>query len=222
MARIPSLITFGSLTPLPTQHQVLQLQAEFHQKASLFRPLIEALRDLDSLWNKMMEKDPALNVIDGTAAVRKLEGLMLGTTIEHTYDERRNIIVVPLTILAHVAQYLSFVEQSGIADHNSVLEKVAAGGGIQGLCAGLLSAQALASADTVEDVITLSCTSLRLAFCIGAYVDANQVSNEGDAESATLAVRWKAPARLEDVQKILSNHPNVCLPRLIIVFIVKG
>ncbi|KAI0100947.1 hypothetical protein GGR51DRAFT_530672 [Nemania sp. FL0031] len=208
MATLPSLITFGSLTPLPTQVQILQLQEEFHRKAVLFRPLIEALHDLNSLWTEMTDQDPTLNIIDGRVAVKQLEELLSGTAKEHIYHERRNILVVPLTILTHVAQYLGFIEFSEVASHNYVLESVAARGGVQGLCAGLLSAQAVASATTVEDVVALSCTSLRLAFCIGAYVDTNQTSNNGNAESVTLAIRWKAPAKLEDVQKILLNHPN--------------
>ncbi len=211
MATLPSLITFGSLTPWPSQDQILQLQREFHRKASLFGPLIEAVRDLDSLWRKMLSQDPALDVVDGRAAARKLEGLLSGTVNEYTRDEKRNALIMPITILAQIAQYLSFLEHSEVAHHNSVLESIATGGGVQGLCAGLLSAHAVASATTTEDVVAVSCTSLRLAFCVGAYVDADQVSNDGNAETTSLAVRWKEPTKLEDIQEVLLNHQNVCL-----------
>ncbi|KAI0912704.1 hypothetical protein F4823DRAFT_633075 [Ustulina deusta] len=115
---------------------------------------------------------------------------------------------MPITILAQIVQYLSFLEHSEVAHHNSVLESIAAGGGVQGLCAGLLSAHAVASATTTEDVVAVSCTSLRLAFCVGAYVDADQVSNDGNAEATSLAVRWKEPTTLEDIQEVLLNHQN--------------
>ncbi|KAI3339589.1 hypothetical protein F4824DRAFT_455895 [Ustulina deusta] len=208
MATLPSLITFGSLTPWPSQDQILQLQREFHRKASLFGPLIEAVRDLDSLWRKMLSQDPALDVVDGRAAARKLEGLLSGTVNEYTRDEKRNALIMPITILAQIAQYLSFLEHSEVAHHHSVLESITAGGGVQGLCAGLLSAHAVASAATTEDVVAVSCTSLRLAFCVGAYVDADQVSNDGNAETTSLAVRWKEPTKLEDIQEVLLNHQN--------------
>jgi hypothetical protein len=209
MATLPSLITFGSLGPLPTQVQILQLQEEFHRKASLFRPLIETVRHLDSLWAKMIDQDPALNVIDGRGAIKKLEGVLSGTVNEHIHDDMRNIFIVPMTVLLHVVQYLSFIEHSGVANHNSVLENVAVKGGVQGLCAGLLSAQTVASATTIEDIVALWCTSLRLAFCIGAYVDINQVGNDGHAESATGFVNWKVPVTLEDIQNVLQKYQNV-------------
>ncbi|KAI1279817.1 hypothetical protein F5Y07DRAFT_396864 [Xylaria sp. FL0933] len=208
MTTLPSLITFGSLTPLPSQDQILQLNGEFHRKASLLKPLIEAVRDLDSLWTETIDQDSALHVIDGKAAVRKLEGLLSGTINEPISDERRNILIVPITILNHVVQYLSFIGHIAVANYNCLIENVAAKGGVQGLCAGLLSAQAVASAETIEDIVALSCTSLRLAFCIGAYVDADQMSNDGNAESATLAVRWRDTRTLEDIQQILQNHRN--------------
>ncbi|KAI1352749.1 hypothetical protein F5Y01DRAFT_324034 [Xylaria sp. FL0043] len=208
MAALPSLITFGSLTPLPSQDQILQLNGEYHRKASLLKPLIEAVRDLDSLWTEMTDQDPVLDSIDGKAAIRKLKGLSSGTVNEHFSDERRNILIVPITVLNHVVQYLSFIEHIAVANHNCLIEIVAAKGGVQGLCAGLLSAQAVASARTVEDIVALSCTSLRLAFCIGAYVDADQMSNDGSAGSATLAVRWADTRTLEDIQQILQKHRN--------------
>ncbi|KAI0414324.1 hypothetical protein F5X98DRAFT_390043 [Xylaria grammica] len=195
MATLPSMITFGSLTPLPSQDQILALHGEFRRKTSLLRPLIEAVRDLPLLWAKMTDQNPALGVLNGEAAIMKSEGLVSGPANEHILDEKHNILI-----------------HSEILNHNSVLENVVAMGGVQGLCAGLLSAQAVASAQTVEDVVALSCTSLRLAFCFGAYVDANQVSiNGGNDESVTLAVRWDQPKTLEDVKKILLNHPKVYL-----------
>ncbi|KAI1427472.1 hypothetical protein F5Y12DRAFT_712008 [Xylaria sp. FL1777] len=136
MATLPSLITFGSLTPLPSQDQILQLQEEFHKKGILFEPLIKAVRNLDSLWTKTRDQDPVLSVIDGKAAVRKLEGLLSGKVNEQISVERHNVLIVPVTILNHL------------------------------------------------------------------------ISNKGNAESATLAVRWKDTRKLEDIQKILLCRHN--------------
>jgi hypothetical protein len=209
MATLPSLLAFGSLTPLPSRELILQLQETFRQKSSLLRPLVEAISDLDLIWTKLAEQHSSFNTIDGGAAIRSLQGILSGTVANDIRDEKRNIVIVPITVLTHIVLYLNFIEHSGVADHKSVLENVAAGGGVQGLCVGLLSAQAVSSATTVEDIVALSCTSLRLAFCIGACVDADQISSEGDVKSATFAIRWKAPTTLEDVQKLLQSYPNV-------------
>lgn len=157
----------------------------------------------------MVDEDPALQAVDGRAAARKLEGLLLsGAVNEYTRDEKGNILIMPITILSQVVQYLSFLEHSEAADHKAVLESIAAGGGVQGLCAGLLSAHAMASATTIEDVVALAGTSLRLAFCVGAYVDADQVGNDGNADNASLAVRWKEPTNLGHIEEVLLHHPN--------------
>ncbi|KAL2130202.1 hypothetical protein VTI74DRAFT_6769 [Chaetomium olivicolor] len=120
------------------------------------------------------------------------------------------MVALPITILTHIVQYLSVLEHSGEAfDHKSVLQSVSAGGGIQGFCAGLLSALAVASGRTEGEVVALAATSISLAFCMGAYVDLDQAGNEGGGSCYTsLAVRWRAPTTCEDIQQILLNYPG--------------
>ncbi|KAI0159791.1 hypothetical protein GGR57DRAFT_521034 [Xylariaceae sp. FL1272] len=205
----PSLVTFGSLGPLPTEDQVLRLQREFSEKSSLFKPLVDTIHNLDSLWAKLLDQDPKLNAIDGRGAIQKLEGILTGAIKEPIHDDLRNIIIVPMTVLLHVTQYISFIEHSRTVDHSSVLQNVTCKGGIQGLCAGLLSAQTVASAASVGDIIALWCTSITLAFCIGAYVDVNQVDEGGQAASVTGFVHFEPPAAMAHIQKILSTYEDV-------------
>ncbi|KAI0856846.1 hypothetical protein F4860DRAFT_491443 [Xylaria cubensis] len=212
MATLPSLLTFGSLGPLPTEEQVLQLQEEFQRRGSLFRPIVKTVHDLDSVWAKLTNQDPALSAIDGKSAIEKLEGILSGTVKEHIHDDMRNTIIAPMTILLQVAQYLSFVSGSGDPIHDSVLKSVAPKGGVQGLCVGLLSAQTVASATTVEDVVPVWCTSVILAFCIGAYVDLEIASSNGNAASVTGFLHFEPPTTREDIHNVLKDYKNIYIP----------
>ena len=118
---------------------------------------------------------------------------------------------MPLTIISHITQYISYLRQFGEPlTHESIIKGVAVGGGIQGFCIGLLSALAVASAKTEDDVGYFAAIAFRLAFCIGAYVDFDQRQG-GNAKASTLALRWKASTTLEDIELLLSRYPDVSL-----------
>lgn len=207
---LPSLAIFGSLTRWPAQEHILQLQQEFGRRALLFRPLGEAARDLEALWYRLTDQDEALMAVEGRTAARTLAALFSDTPYDEPLcDEGRNVLLLPFAVLSQVAQYLGYLERSRFENsHESVLKStIAAGGGIQGFCAGLLSAQAVASATSLEDVVALSCTSLRLAFCAGAYVDSAQVNTH----TTNLAVRCKVAQDMEVLRDVVESIPEVCL-----------
>ena len=209
MPAVPSLIAFGSLAPWPAPDRLQQLRNALRQQASL-RPVIEAICDLSSLWRALETREPSLNAVGGKVAAENLVEWITGVNGVQIGNEKRNIMTIPMTIIAQIVQYFSYLQQSDrIKSHSSILESVAAGGGIQGFCAGLLSALAVASGKTEEEVGKFAATSVRLAFCIGAYIDLEQGKNGGDLKASTIAVRWKMPTTLESIQRVLLNHPDV-------------
>jgi hypothetical protein len=210
MPTLPSLIALGSLAPWPTQDQLRELRMQL-QRNILFEPITAATRDLASLWDCLADRDSSLGAVAGKDAAEKLAELVTSTgTVEDPSEKRKNIMTMPITTISQIVQYCAYLEDSDAAgDHGSVLESVAKGGGVQGFCAGLLSALAVASGRTKEEVVALAATSIKLAFCIGAYIDLDQVRNGGKSQDSTLAVRWKAPTTFEDIQRVLLNHPSV-------------
>lgn len=68
----------------------------------------------------------------------------------------------------HYFHYLASTECS--VTHVDLLGKLQIGG-IQGFCTGFLSAAAVACSNSDEDVCIFGAVVLRLAVCIGAYVD---------------------------------------------------
>lgn len=208
---LPSLIAFGALAPWPASDRLDQLRNTLQHHESL-KPIVKVVQELPLLWKALSNRDPSLHSIAGEAAAQQLAQWMTGASTTHIVEDGDNVTRMPVTIIAQIAQYISYLRQSDESlDHESITRNVAVGGGIQGFCIGLLSALAVASGKTEDDVGNFAAISVRLAFCIGAYVDLDQRRNGDNSRVLTLAVRWKAPMTLESVQRLLSGVPNVSL-----------
>ena len=208
---LPSLIAFGALAPWPASDRLDQLRNALQHYNSL-TPIIKAIQQLPLLWKALSTQDQSLHSIAGEAAADQLAQWINGADTAQIVDDKGNVTRMPLTTIAQIAQYVSYLRQyDEPLCHESITKSAAAGGGIQGFCIGLLSALAVASGKTEDDVGNFAAMSVRLAFCIGAYVDLDRHRNGGDSKASTLAVRWKTPTTLEDIQRLLSRHPDVSL-----------
>lgn len=206
---LPSLVAFGAIAPWPGPAKLAQLRRALQQLESL-KPVIESLQELPLLWEVLAKQDSNLNDISGRLAAEHLGQWITGNCDPQLVEDYGNVMKMPLTIVTQIAYYISYLRQcdEGIT-HESLMENLAIRGGVQGFCIGVLSALAVSSAKTEAEVGRYTATSLRLAFCIGAYVDLDQSRNDGDSKVSTLAVRWKPPITLEDIQGLLSNYPHV-------------
>lgn len=206
---LPSLIAFGAIAPWPGPDRLNQLRNVLHHHESL-RPVVKAIQELPLVWKALSEQDPWLRSIAGEAAAAQLAQWTTGTGAMQNLEDRGNSTRMSLTIMTQIAQYAGYLHQhEEPLDHISVIESVRAGGGVQGFCLGLLSALAVASGKTEDDVGRFAANSVQLAFCVGAYVDLDRYHNGGDTQVSNLAVRWKAPTSLEDMQSLLSRHREV-------------
>ena len=212
---LPSLIAFGALAPWPASDRLDQLRNALQHHNSL-KPITKAIQELPLLWKALSNQDQSLHSIAGEAAADQLAQWISGAGTAQLVDDKGNVTRMPLTTIAQIAQYVSYLCQyEEPLRHESIIKSAAIGGGIQGFCIGLLSALAVASGKTEDDVGNFAAMSVRLAFCVGAYVDLDGHRNGGDSKASTIAVRWKTPTTLEDIQRLLSRHPDVSL---IIIF----
>lgn len=208
---LPSLIAFGALAPWPPLDRLDQLRNTLQHEDSL-KPIVKAIQELPLLWKDLSNQDPNLHSIAGAAAADQLAQWISGAGTIQIVDDKGNVTKMPVTTIAQIVQYISYLRQcDGPLAHQSIKRSVAVGGGIQGFCIGLLSALAVASGTTEDDVGHFAAISVRLAFCVGAYVDLDQHCNGGDSKASNLAVRWKAPTTLEDIQRLLSRHRDVSI-----------
>ena len=207
MEKLPSLVAFGSLAHWPVPEQLHLLRKLLLHIASL-RPIVQTLQEyLATLTTSLCSKDPTLNALTIESAAEDLKQWIEDGTNVASSNEQRNAMLMPMTIIAQAVQYLSYLRQSESIDHVSVLKNVSTRGGIQGFCAGLLTAVAVASSRSEEEIGIHIATSIKLAFCIGVYVDHDQVQNGGPY--STLAVRWREPKAMEDIEQLLEEYSNV-------------
>lgn len=209
MSTLPSLVVFGSIASWPDEDQLQQLITDLQQNTTL-GPIVATMRDLPLLWQKIATQDSILDVVPGKVAAEKLRRVAVGEVEVNISSWQQNMMTLPITVVIHTIQYLKYLESTEVpGDHSSLLRSVSAGGGIQGFCAGLLSALAVASGTTKEEVAELAATSVNLAFCIGAYVDLDQMKHGDISRSSNLAIRLKAPMTQDDIQKMLLDYTDV-------------
>ncbi|CAD6445408.1 396a7191-6a6b-451c-91a5-509a146bbc9c [Sclerotinia trifoliorum] len=81
--------------------------------------------------------------------------------------------------------------------------------GVQGFCTGFLTAAAIDLSENEEQLAVNTATSLRLAMCIGAYIDQNVISVDSLSPVSTLPVRWKqGQFSKAQVKKILRGYSH--------------
>lgn len=202
---IPSLIAFGAIAQWPASERLDQIRTTLQSQPSL-APVRKAIQDLPSVWQALAQQDSNLDSA-GEAAAEQLSQWVVGASPSQNLQDRGNVTRMPLTAIAQLVHYISYLRQ-GEEPHEAILKSVASGGGIQGFCIGLLSALAVASAKTEDEVGKYAAGSVQLAFCVGTYVDLDQHRNGEESKATTLAVRWKAPTTLDDVQRLLEKHED--------------
>jgi len=206
---LPSLITFGSLASWPSAYHLRDFQKAITSDESL-SPVTEAVRSLPAFWDTLASINGSLLAVAGRNAAERLvawvttgEGLGFGTD-----DAPPSAIAMPMTIIAHLCQYLDYLQHNENEDisHTTLVESAARRGGIQGFCAGLLSALAIAGAEDTKDIGQHGALAVRLAFAIGVYVD---LDSSALGETECLAARWKSPAGLEELQDAIQKYDGV-------------
>ena len=209
---LPSLVVFGPQTTWPTSKYLLQLRTTLLLDPRL-HTFLAAIKDLPSLWRSLVEHDARLSGVPGLDSVQILVHWVEHGDMPHDVNISPNVLTMPLTIIIQVIQYLHYIDSDiDGPSHGQILENVKAGG-VQGFCTGLLTAIAVACSRDEGSVNELGAVALRLALCIGAYVDLDGAFADEPLETSSLAVRWRPAVghdrTLDDLKEILKGFPNV-------------
>jgi len=203
----PGLIAFGAISQRPASDRLDEIRTLLQQQPSL-ASICHTLQGLKSLWKTLVNQDPRLESVNGLATATQLSEWITGTISSKDLQDNGNLAQIPLTILAQISQYVVYLRQ-GEESHEAIIESVALGGGVQGFWVGLLSALVVASAETENDLGSLAATSVRLAFCVGAYVDLECHLRGRNSQTKILAVRWRESTTLDDVENLIKKYSDV-------------
>lgn len=200
---LPALLCFGpQINTLDTKYlsqvrEVLVLEPRL-------RSFVNAIETLPDLWNVITEKDARLQRTSGLDSINNLLGWIQGKGV-YLHQGGQNTLTLPLTIIVHLTQYFYYLDNDADYPSQRTVLKSVALAGIQGFCAGLLTAVAVACSHSEDDVNRFGAVALRLAFCIGAYVDLDSISN---IQTVSLAVRWRSQTGQDRIREILKGYSD--------------
>lgn len=204
----PSLLVFGPQTIWPTAEHLAQLRAALLLEPRL-RTFLTAIKELPALGQTLVHADPRLIPI-----LRPLEDVQMWIDqgeFPSMPDEAPNVLSTPLTVIIQIIQYFHYVDgKAGSPTHGDLLESVRVGG-IQGFCTGLLTAIAIACSKNEEDASIFGVVALRLALCIGAFVDLEGALVGPQNEACCLAVRWRSEMSIDKVLDVLKGYKDVSM-----------
>ncbi|KAI1361624.1 beta-ketoacyl synthase [Xylaria arbuscula] len=193
-------VLFGPVVTSWTIDGLRELQTLLQQKQSLAF-LRQSLTDLPTLLSGLQGEDisPFVSKLDH---LKDLAGFALG---QYALDATTlsNVHIAPLTV---IYQALQFVRSAGLLESGHEdqaplsLPKIQ---GVQGFCLGSLSATAIASSSSWKEFERNFSTSVRLAACIGAVVEADLEACTGGLKS--LSIRWKTDASRIQADAILDS-----------------
>jgi hypothetical protein len=153
-----------------------------------------------------------------------------------------NVLLAPLTVIIHIAQYCHYLDgisldlglagPSADADAHLYIRKgyaaappadtldTGTASQFQGLCIGMLSAAVMECSATRTELGRNAAAAVRLAMCIGAYIDSERAlamsgsksncSLNSDSDVVCFIARWGVESGREIVEAILSQYPEVC------------
>lgn len=206
---------FGPQATLPPTRGLDQLRQALVRRTKLYGSLIDTLKDLPDLLQQLVSSDPTLKRIPVTGSIEFIIQWLDSGTLSVPVDSLPNVVSVPFAVLLQLALLLVHLAKNKVGteyDHTVLsLQKY----GAQGFCTGFLTAAAVSFSATEDELAKNIGTSLRLAMCIGAYIDANAAFNEPPNPVCAFSARWRqsefSKSQIEDV---LNSFTEVCLQYL--------
>lgn len=208
---LPYLLVFGSQTTWPSKQYLNQLRAFLLLEPRL-STFLSAIRQLPTLWQTLLEFDPRLERVPGPSSLDALQRWIEKGESFSASEEPLNVLITPFTIIVHLIHYLHYLSSNDAKVTHATLLDSTQVGGIQGCCTGLLSAIAVACSKCEDDVVKHAATALRLAMCIGAYVDLEGAFASPPNRTTCLVVRWKWETGRGALLETLQSYREVSMP----------
>lgn len=172
--------------------------------------LYAAAQGLHNFWFNLVRFDSDLAQVAGESCLRDFaEWLSHARPFPCQPSEMPATLAFPINFLFQLCHYGALLRLMNEDNRQrAVLERLG-DGGVQGFCVGFLSAITVASSWSEEELIETAVRALRLAVCIGAYVDKDAFNTE----PACISVRGRqTETRSEErVAEVLQNFPKVCM-----------
>ncbi|KAI0862679.1 BcPKS19, polyketide synthase [Xylaria cubensis] len=207
---LPSLLVFGPQNGFPSEEILEDLRQELVNNPRL-SVLAKAVDELPHLWHTITGFDKSLIELPGADYLARLrQWVKEGGSLPHGQGHPPNLYALAVTVLLQISQYARYLRHLGNESHNRLLESVRAAG-IQGFCVGFISAIVIASSKCEADIGPAAAVGLRLAVCVGAYVDLDAIGSRDTARASCVAIRWRDGSTVgkNDIDAIIRSYPDI-------------
>jgi len=178
-----------------------------------FEWVLNALEELPTHWEDLARAVPKLRHTSGGRLLYDLNvGLRSGEITKGAFP-LPNLLLTPLVVTAQLLQYTSFIEGARLSSEKQqeLQESFSHSTEAVGLCTGLLSALAVSSSGTEEELQRYGSVAIRLAMVIGALVDAQDTLVDNDGDSRSFSITWNTAEAGTKVEEILGSFLEVWL-----------
>ncbi|KAI3333408.1 hypothetical protein F4824DRAFT_250996 [Ustulina deusta] len=209
---LPSLLVFGPQHGFPSEEVLEDLRQELISNPQL-SALAKAVTELPQLWNTLIGFDKDLLQLPGERYLRQLrQWVKEGGSFPHHQGNPPNLYALAVTVLLQISQYVRYLRQFGADSHSRLLESVRTAG-VQGFCVGFISAVVVASSKVEADIGPAAAVGLRLAVCVGAYVDLDAIRSRDTGGACCVAIRWRERDAIgkPDIDTVVKSYTDVSL-----------
>jgi Starter unit:ACP transacylase in aflatoxin biosynthesis len=176
-----------------------------------FSWVLDTIAELPGYWDTLSETVPSLQHFPGAKLLEDLNNWLRTGEFTQASFPLPNVLLTPLVIITHLAQYLKFLEliQPDAPESHDLHAAFKRDGETLGLCSGLLSAAAVSCSADQAELHHYGPVAMRLAMLVGALVDAQDVSADLQGGSKAFSVAWNSPETGVKMEEIMKSFPEV-------------
>lgn len=172
--------------------------------------VLKTIKELPAHWEVFRNAFPHLSAVPGRELLHDLVDWFLdGSMPTQKPSGLPNVLLSPLVVIAHLAQYAEYMQLCHPEAHNE--DSLAAplpNTETLGFCTGILSATVVSCSTSKTQFSTFGATAIRLAVLIGGLVDAED-ARDNKGKSGSLAAVWKSHQSQLEMTQILKRFPEV-------------
>ena len=205
---------FGTVTAAHNADSINDLRCHLNQTPNL-KWMQDTVTELPGYWDLLVKKLPSIDgAFPGRQALNNFDRwLRQGFNPDEKSVSLGNTILLPLVAMVGLKEYLQYVESKNPGCEDPLQEFItllqadkASSPGSIGLCAGLLTAYAVASSHTRLEFEEYGAAAIRLAMMIGVATD-TQDAWHGKAKSYVAA--WRNVEQGEQMKRAINLvHPQ--------------
>lgn len=204
----PLLLVFG---PQVSTLNVESLKRFSSERLPRHQWVLDTLTALPDEWEDFSQKTSTFSKSDCGKQLQQLKDWASGGVASTPVLPSTNSILSPLSVIGQLLEFWDFLDAllpNWPEDKVFPLSLISNLETI-GLCAGTLSAFAVASSSTKNDLRVVGATAIRLAVLVGAFIDVDNAANGAENGARSFSLSWTSSESAAALKEILAQYPDV-------------